>query len=112
MIKRLLPLFLFLLPLSAQTVNWDATGNGLLSGQFRFREVFWQSEDENSQLLTEAISLRGIITFDGQGNYVINGQAFTRSTGQTESVDLAGTYTISASGLGFIRRSNPFGGVV
>ena len=77
MIKRsFLLVLLSLAPLCAQTVQWDSTGNGLLNGQFRFREVTWTTDDQGSNTLTEAVASWGTITFDGSGNYTIGGQVF------------------------------------
>lgn len=113
MIKRLLfSCLLLLTPLCAQNVEWDSTGNGLLNGQFRFREVIWITDEFGSNRLSEAVALWGTITFDGSGNYTISGQVFSGSTNPTENLNLNGTYAISASGLGFIRRPIEYGGWV
>src|SRR6185436_1698481 len=113
MIKRSFLLSLLLLaPLWAQTVQWDSTGNNLLNGQFRFREVTWTTDLQGNNTLTEAVAQWGTITFDGSGNYTIAGQVFSSSTNQTQNLNLNGTYVISASGLGFIRRADEFGGWV
>lgn len=106
-----LPLLLLLtLPLAAQTVPWDSSGNGLLNGTYRFREVTWRPDPFNPSQLAEASSTYGTIQFDGLGNYTLFAQQFSSLTNQAQPVAYAGAYVIAASGLGFIRRSNQNGG--
>ena len=105
----LLPLLLSI-PLLAQPVEWDSTGNSLLSGAYRFREIIWRPSPLDANQLAEATGTYGTITFDGFGNYVIDAKQFSSLTNQSSDVDLPGTYAISSSGLGFIRRPNQNGG--
>ena len=67
----------FLLPAAAAwqaaAQSWDTSGHGMLSGPYYFREVLWIVGD-NAGDLSEAISLYGQITFDGNGNYSITNQ--------------------------------------
>ncbi len=82
----------------AQT--WDTSGNGLLQGNYYFREVVWIVGD-NSGDLSRAISLYGNISFDGNGNYTLSGATiYDSSAGAQASLTGTGTYTISASGYG------------
>jgi uncharacterized protein (TIGR03437 family) len=109
--NRLLPFLLLALPLAAQTAQWDSSGNTLLNGTYRFREVTWRPNPLDPSQLDEASSTYGTIQFDGFGNYTLFAQQFSSLTNQTQQIlPYSGTYVISASGLGFIRRSNPNGG--
>jgi uncharacterized protein (TIGR03437 family) len=86
---------------SAQT--WDTSGNGLLKGTYYFREVFYfVGYDDGS--LSEASALYGSITFSGTGTYTCQ-VSFIDSNQGLETGTLSGTYSIAASGYGFI--SNP-----
>jgi uncharacterized protein (TIGR03437 family) len=88
---------------SAQT--WDTSGNNLLNGKFYFREVFYILQDGYGDL-ARAIALYGTVTFDGNGNYTMAATDYdSNNYGQIVSGPLTGTYSISASGYGFI--SNP-----
>ncbi|HJT88052.1 MAG TPA: hypothetical protein VJ732_09350, partial [Bryobacteraceae bacterium] len=88
---------------AAQT--FDNSGNGLLSGTYYMRQVAWLIAD-NSGSLSEAISIYGGITFDGKGNYTINGQACDSNSctggSSVQPYQATGTYSISASGYGYI----------
>src|ERR1700730_7823559 len=91
----------FVAPATGQT--WDNSGNGLLHGTSYFREVIWLVGD-NSGGLSEAVALYGTITFDGNGNYTINNtQILDSNAGAVQNFPTTtGTYTISASGYGFL----------
>jgi uncharacterized protein (TIGR03437 family) len=97
-LRRLTPIFVAALglPLGAQV--FDNTGNNLLNGTYYFREVIYNL---NTQLYAVAY---GNISFTGTGSYSISGAM----EGDTNSGQLSpfqppnGTYTISASGYGFI----------
>src|SRR6202142_2419331 len=87
-------------PTIAQT--WDDTGNHLLNGTYYYREVTLTSSD--------AVSLYGTITFTN-GNYSINAAGLQASTGAGAGpYTTTGTYSISASGFGFINNANPLVG--
>jgi uncharacterized protein (TIGR03437 family) len=95
-------------PAAAQTPTWDTSGNGLLSGTYYFREVIYVSSGDGTGGLSEALSVYGNISFDGNGNYTIpNGSVFDSSstTGQVQTLSVSGTYSIAASGYGFF--TNP-----
>jgi uncharacterized protein (TIGR03437 family) len=89
---------------SAQT--WDTSGNSLLKGSYYFREVFYAVGDQYGDL-QEATALYGSITFSGTGTYTCQVSLYdVSSSGPTlESGALSGTYSIAASGYGFL--SNP-----
>src|ERR1017187_1939220 len=109
--RNLRRIFLLLaVGLAAQAQTWDTSGNGMLSGTYYFRQVIYIIGDQYGDL-GEAISLYGNITFDGNGGYTLtSGQwlAFDSSVGTAQTGNATGTYSISASGYGFI--SNPYTG--
>ena len=93
-------------PAAAQV--WDPTGNSQLSGTYYFREVLYPIGDQAGDL-SDAVSLYGGITFNGSGGYSISGtQAvlYDAAQGSTTTFTSTGTYTIGASGHGFINFSN------
>src|SRR5450755_2155231 len=81
--------------------TFDNSGNGLLQGNYYFREVVWLVGD-NSGDLSEAVSVYGNIAFDGNGNYALNAQLMDSNVGVPQGFTFNGTYTISASGYGFL----------
>lgn len=86
----------------ASAQSWDTSGNSQLNGTYYFRQVVWTIGD-NSGDLGAALSLYGNITFDGNGNYTIsNYQAYDASQGVETGPNITGTYTIAASGYGFM----------
>lgn len=85
---------------TAQT--FDTSGNNLLQGTSYFRQVIW-SVGDNSGSLDRALSFYGTINFDGAGKYTINNaQVFDSDAGVPQSFSVTGTYSISASGYGFL----------
>lgn len=92
--------------LAQQGATWDASGNGLLNGDYNFRHVLYVTTD-NSGTIGEELALYGVISFDGAGNYTVTGtQIDTGSNnGDPTPVTTSGTYTVAASGLGII--ANP-----
>jgi uncharacterized protein (TIGR03437 family) len=101
-----LPLVLFALsagPAAAQ--GWDTSGNALLKGSYYFREVFYIVQDYYGDL-SRAIALYGQVTFDGNGNYTMNAMAAdSNGYGPQPLGAVTGTYSIAASGYGYL--SNP-----
>src|SRR6185295_16448858 len=65
-----LPLFALLIAasthaaLAADSVLWDSSGDGLLTGTYNFREVMWRS---NADL--HRVAIYGSMVFDGNGRY-------------------------------------------
>jgi hypothetical protein len=91
------------LPAAGQA--WDSTGNGQLNGTYYFREVSY-STDQYGDIM-DGTSAYGNITFSGGGTYTItNAQVFDVSQGEVEQYSLTGTYSISASGYGFMSSPN------
>src|SRR5580698_6673708 len=50
----------------------DTSGNSMLKGNYRFRQVAVLNEDTNGNP-TEVATAFGVMTFDGAGNYTITG---------------------------------------
>ncbi|MGA3097646.1 MAG: hypothetical protein ABSF25_14420 [Bryobacteraceae bacterium] len=116
---KLAPIALLLLaaaagPASAQ--SWDTSGNGLLNGTYYFREVFYLASGDAYGDLGQAISVFGNITFSGAGTYTLSCNVADSNLGDGtclewlqyyygSSATTSGTYSISASGYGFL--SNP-----
>jgi hypothetical protein len=118
--------------LAAQAPGFDISGNHMLNGQYYFRQVIYEistSADPSTGIagdINGAIALYGTITFDGNGNYSIAGgtsgglvsdSSNTSSTGAqivdplscylagtncTSGTAVSGTYSISASGYGYL----------
>jgi uncharacterized protein (TIGR03437 family) len=98
-------------PVAAQV--WDPTGNSQLSGTYYFREVLYATGDQAGDL-QDAVSIYGGITFNGSGGYSITGTQATlydASQNSTAAFTSSGTYTIGASGHGFINFSDSLLGV-
>ena len=99
----LLVLLLGALPAAGQA--WDTTGNGQLNGTYYFREVSYATDQSGD--ITDGTSAYGNITFSGSGTYSITiAQVFDVSEGEVEQYSLTGTYSISASGYGFMSSPN------
>ncbi|MBI4904139.1 MAG: hypothetical protein HY820_10920 [Acidobacteria bacterium] len=83
-------------------VQWDNSGNSLLQGAYNFRQVVWQVGDENGGLKRQ-VALTGRLEFDGQGNYNLTAQVADSQAGtDLRSFSKQGTYSIAASGHGFL----------
>ena len=96
-ITRTLPILFFALLAPAVAQVFDNSGNSMLNGKYYFREVFFTS--------TDAVAIYGNITFSS-GTYTVSGtQAFDcnqNGCSQPSNYSTSGTYSISASGYGFI----------
>ena len=112
---RHITFLLCLLSVSASAQTWDSSGNGLLNGNYLFRHEVYQTNELGS--VPETITLTGIIRFDGAGNYtLISTTIFDSRIGQLQAYNLNGTYSIAASGYGFLsqtlRSDSPIYGLV
>ncbi|MGA2193678.1 MAG: hypothetical protein ABSH40_00275 [Bryobacteraceae bacterium] len=107
--RNLRRIFLLLaVGMAAQAQSWDTSGNGKLNGTYYFRQVIYVPADEYGDL-GEAISLYGNITFNGNGGYTLTANDFVyydSSSGAGTFSVANGTYSISASGYGFM--SSPY----
>src|SRR5580658_7754968 len=87
-------------PAAAQ--SWDASGNGLLSGTYYFRQVMWLGGYNSANALHEAIAVYGSIVFGGNGSYTLTAKAADAAGSAVSSIAGSGTYTIGASGYGYM----------
>ncbi|MBV8843941.1 MAG: hypothetical protein JO307_14125, partial [Bryobacterales bacterium] len=90
--------------LHAQTK--DTSGNGLLNGAFRFRQIAVVNFDQNNNP-TEIAAAYGTITFNGSGSYTATGSYVDNmvSSGSPQALNVTGTYAIGSNGTGSI--TNP-----
>jgi hypothetical protein len=86
---------------AAQAPVFDSSGNKLLSGSDYFRYVAYTLGDTAGDI-GSAITLYGGITFDGNGNYTMSCQELDTGNNAVQTVTVSGTYTISASGYGYL----------
>jgi uncharacterized protein (TIGR03437 family) len=87
-------------PAAAQ--SWDTSGNGLLNGTYCFRQVMWLGGYNSANDLQEAIAVYGSIVFDGNGTYTLTAKAADAAVNSVTSITGSGTYTIAASGYGYM----------
>src|ERR1700678_2460352 len=89
--------------LNAQSA--DTSGNGLRKGTFAFRHVAVQALDTNYNP-AEVTATYGIITFDGLGDYNVNGTVVDNTANPaSQPLNVRGVYAIGSNGTGFI--ANP-----
>ena len=92
---------------SAQTTGWDSSGNGMLNGTYYFRQVYYVLSSNGDGSLNDALSLYGTATFDGAGKYSMSVSLLDLANQQLQSGTLSGTYSIAASGQGFLSSPLP-----
>jgi uncharacterized protein (TIGR03437 family) len=89
--------------LFAQTPTWDTSGNGMLNGTYYFRHVIYQLSSAGNGSLSDAASLYGTVSFSGTGSYSMNAVLADGAAGTlTRFTTTTGTYSIAASGQGFL----------
>jgi uncharacterized protein (TIGR03437 family) len=88
--------------LIAQTPTWDTSGNGMLNGTYYFRQVLYQLGSPLNGALSDAVSLYGTVTFTGTGTYSMSATVVDLAAQSLRSGTLTGTYSIAASGQGFL----------
>lgn len=109
---------LLMAAMAAQAATtWDNSGNSMLNGEYYFRQVYYFPNLNYGEDLSRAIALYGMIKFDGNGNYSITAAeqaAYLDTYVGYEPVPLfaTGTYSIAASGYGFITSPYIAGDVV
>jgi uncharacterized protein (TIGR03437 family) len=105
--RRFFPLAVALLSgLTAPAfAQWDTTGDGLLVGNYNFRESVWVTDTSANNALLRVTVRYGAINFDGVGGYVVLGSEWNSDTNSTVPYNLSNTYGISAGGYGFLNRS-------
>jgi len=84
----------------APAQTWDTSGNGLLKGTYYFRQVICLVYYDNGEL-EEGTVLYGTITFSGSGTYTGSATVVDSSEGEGP-LTLTGTYSVAASGYGFL----------
>jgi uncharacterized protein (TIGR03437 family) len=88
-----------------------------LNGPFFVRQVITTQLDTNTSAIGRAVSLLGIMTFDGQGNYNFVGQKVDTKVGGAGQAFLTnGTYLVASNGMAQIQNpidsnDTEFGGV-
>ncbi len=87
-------------PLLATGPAWDSSGNVLLNGAYNFRQVQYTSDGSGN--IFRQIAYFGTITFSGTGTYSLSGSNTLVSTGGAPGIPMSGTYSVSASGYGFL----------
>ncbi|HWC95417.1 MAG TPA: IPT/TIG domain-containing protein [Candidatus Sulfopaludibacter sp.] len=90
-------------PAMAQTQTWDNSGNSMLTGTYYFRQVYWGLSSNADGTLADAAVAYGNITFSGaaDGKYSMTVTFLDASSGVQRGT-VQGTYSISASGYGFM----------
>jgi len=92
-----------LVPAVAQDdVTFDSSGNNLLNGVYNFRQVIWITGDEDTGNLSQSVSMHGTINFDGNGKYELTASVLDSTATGVQSFNRSGSYTISASGYGYL----------
>lgn len=101
-LRRIVP-FLLLFSAAPQLFaqTWDTSGNKLLNGSYYFRQVLYLVGYQDGSL-SEAVAVYGSINFNGTGTYSGRVSVFDSSVGSVVNQSINGTYSIAASGFGFI----------
>ena len=96
-------MFTFMVPAwPAAAQSWDTSGNGLLNGTYCFRQVMWLGGYNSANNIQEAIAVYGNIAFSGNGTYTLTAKAVDAAENTVTSITGSGTYTIGASGYGYM----------
>ncbi len=88
--------------ISAQP-SFDSAGDATLNGDYFVRQVLLANVDQNTGTVGRALSIVGIMTFDGQGGYSFSGQQMDTSTGSAGPYSITGTYAVAPNGLAVIQ---------
>ncbi len=92
----------FAIPAAAQT--FDTSGNGQLSGEYFVRQVVTTDLDTNTSAIGRAISITGVMIFNGQGSYTFIGQMTDTMAGTSGvAYSTAGVYSVESNGLAQIQ---------
>ena len=79
--------------------SFDNSANGKLKGAYFVRQVLTLLDGQTSAI-DQAVSLTGVMTFDGNGNYTFAGQELNSMVGTSAvAYNTTGVYAVSASGL-------------
>ena len=93
-------------PAAAQ--SWDTSGNGLVNGTYYFRQVMWLGGYNSANDLHEAIAVYGNIVFGGNETYTLTAKAADAAENMVTPITGSGTYTIAASGYGYMSTALQF----
>jgi uncharacterized protein (TIGR03437 family) len=99
--------FGFVIPAFAQ--SFDTSGNAKLKGDYFVRQVITTDLDSITSDIRRAVSITGVMTFDGQGHYTFNGQKVDSASGvlAVPFAIASGTYAVESNGMAQIQ--NPIG---
>ena len=85
----------------ARSQSWDSSGNALLKGNYNFRQLVVRVNNTAGNI-GEKLALYGAISFDGNGNYVMNGTGVKSPSLNAQPFTFRGVYSIAESGYGFM----------
>ncbi|HEX5229802.1 MAG TPA: hypothetical protein VFW44_18950, partial [Bryobacteraceae bacterium] len=89
-------------PAGAQT--FDTSGNGRLKGDYFVRQVLTADLDPVTSAIGRAVSVTGVMTFDGKGGYSFDGQLMDTKAGSTaKPYTVSGKYSVAANNLAQIQ---------
>ena len=92
------------LPVPAAAQTFDTSGNGKLNGEYFVRQVVTTDLDSITSAIGRAISIIGVMIFDGNGNYTFIGQMSDTMAGTSGvTYSIAGTYSVESNGLAQIQ---------
>jgi uncharacterized protein (TIGR03437 family) len=81
--------------------SWDGSGNGMLRGDYVFRNTIWLVGNQRGDL-SRALALYGVMNFDGNGNYSFTCRVIDSQLGTPQNCSTApipGIYRVSAAGF-------------
>lgn len=89
-------------PAFANGPAWDSSGNSQLSNTYYFRQVLYSTASGGS--ISSAVTFYGNIVFNGTspGTYTITNGSAIQSGSAPATYSTSGTYSVSASGFGFM----------
>lgn len=103
-VSRVLLILATVLPAFATGPAWDSSGDSQLTGTYYFRQVIYSASSRGSA--SGFYAYYGNIVFSGTGTYNITAGTFIEDTSNgfqsNPSATGSGTYSLSASGFGFI----------
>lgn len=97
--------FAAIVPAFAATPAWDSSGNSQLNGTYYFRQVIYAADSGGNA--SAFYAYYGNIVFNGAGGYSITSGTFLSDSSSgfqenTAATLSGGTYSVSASGFGFL----------
>ena len=78
---------------------FDDSGNASLNGDYFVREVLLTNIDQSTSDVGRALSIIGIMTFDGVGDYEFSGQIMDTDAGTVQAYSTTGSYALAANGM-------------